>query len=120
MFFKELLFIAYDREVAFVSGMPVAFLDHFFLTILALSVVISMKIIGIILVSALLVIPGAAASQLTHRYDSMIVLSITIALTSTIGGLVISYFADLPSGATIVSLASFIFFAAFAVGQVRN
>jgi zinc transport system permease protein len=100
--------------------MPVAFLDHFFLTILALSVVISMKIIGIILVSALLVIPGAAASQLTHRYDSMIVFSIIIALISTIGGLVISYYADLPSGATIVSLASFIFFAAFAMGRIRR
>ncbi len=120
LFFKELLFVAYDREVALVSGMPVAFLDHFFLTILALSVVISMKIIGIILVSALLVIPGAAASQITRRYDSMIAFSILIALISTSGGLIISYYADLPSGATIVSLASFIFFAAFSVGQIRR
>ncbi|MBW2406975.1 MAG: metal ABC transporter permease [Deltaproteobacteria bacterium] len=120
MFFKELLFVAYDREVAFVSGMPVAFLDHFFLTILALSVVISMKIIGIILVSALLVIPGAAASQITHRYNSMIVISILIALISTSGGLVISYYADLPSGATIVTLASLIFFATFIIGRTRN
>lgn len=120
MFFKELLFVAYDREVAFVSGMPVAFLDHFFLTILALSVVISMKIIGIILVSALLVIPGAAASQITHRYNSMIVISILIALISTSGGLIISYYADLPSGATIVTLASLIFFATFFIGRTRN
>ncbi len=120
MFFKELLFVAYDREVAFVSGMPVAFLDHFLLTILALSVVISMKIIGIILVSALLVIPGAAASQITHRYNSMIVISILIALISTSGGLIISYYADLPSGATIVTLASLIFFATFFIGRTRN
>jgi zinc transport system permease protein len=120
LFFKELLFVAYDREVAFVSGMPVAFLDHFFLTILALSVVISMKIIGIILVSALLVIPGAAASQITRRYNSMIVFSILIALISTGGGLIISYYADLASGATIVALASLIFFATFAIGQTRK
>jgi zinc transport system permease protein len=120
LFFKELLFVAYDREVALVSGMPVAFLDHFFLTILALAVVISMKIIGIILVSALLVIPGAAASQISRRYDSMIAFSIIIALISTIGGLIISYYADLPSGAIIVALASFIFFVAFAVGKIRN
>jgi zinc transport system permease protein len=120
LFFKELLFVAYDREVAFVSGMPVAFLDHFFLTILALSVVISMKIIGIILVSALLVIPGAAASQITRRYNSMIAVSILIALISTSGGLIISYYADLPSGATIVTLASLIFFAAFMVGQTHK
>jgi len=120
MFFKELLFVAYDREVAWVSGMPVAFLDHFFLTILALSVVISMKIIGIILVSALLVIPGAAASLVTRRYNSMIAFSIIIALISTSGGLIISYYADLPSGATIVALACLIFFVAFAVGKLQK
>jgi len=120
LFFKELLFIAYDSEVAFVSGMPVTFLDHFFLTILALSVVISIKIVGIILVSALLVIPGAAALQVTDRYVSMITVSIAIAMISTIGGLVVSYYADLSSGAAIVTLASIIFFMAFAVGQFRK
>jgi len=120
LFFKEMLFVAYDREVAFVSGMPVAFLDHFFLTILALSVVISMKIIGIILVSALLVIPGAAASQITRHYVSMVTISISIALISTVGGLLISFYADLASGAIIVILASFIFFVAFTVGQFRK
>ena len=120
LFFKELLFVAYDREVAFVSGMPVAFLDHFFLTILALAVVISIKIIGIVLVSALLVIPGAAAAQITRRYVAMIAAAIVIALISTIGGLLISYYADLASGATIVILASAIFFITFAVSQIRK
>ncbi len=120
LFFKELLFVAYDQEVALVSGMPVAFLDHFFLTTLALAVVISMKIIGIVLVSALLVIPGAAAFQITRRYVSMIATSIAIALISTIGGLLISYYADMASGATIVILASIIFFMAFMVGRFRQ
>jgi zinc transport system permease protein len=120
LFFKQLLFVAYDREVAYVSGMPVAFLDHFFLTLLALAVVISIKVVGIVLVSALLVIPGAAALQITSRYVSMIAVSLAISLTSTIGGLFISYYADLASGATIVALASAIFFIAFAVGQIRK
>ena len=120
LLFKELLFVAYDQEVAFVSGMPVVFLDHFFLTILALSVVISMKVIGIILVSALLVIPGAAAMQLTRRYVSMIAAAIIISTASTIGGLILSYYADLASGATIVTLASFIFFISFLIGRFRN
>jgi zinc transport system permease protein len=120
LFFKELLFIAYDSEVALVSGMPVTFLDHFFLTILALSVVISIKIVGIILVSALLVIPGAAASQITDRYIPMIAASIAVALISTMGGLFISYYADLSSGATIVTLASIIFFVTFVIGQFRK
>lgn len=120
LLFKELLFVAYDEEVAFVSGMPVAVLDHFFLTILALSVVISMKVVGIILVSALLVIPGAAALQLTRRYVSMIVTAVIISMVSTIGGLTLSYYADLASGATIVTLASFIFFISYIVGRFRK
>ncbi len=120
LFFKELLFLAYDREVAYISGMPVSFLDHFFLTMLALSVVISVKIVGIILVSALLVIPGATAFQITRRYFSMLMVSICVALTSTIGGLIISYYADLASGATMVTLASCIFFIVFLVARLRE
>lgn len=120
LFFKELLFSAFDREVAFVSGMPVAFLDHFLLTILALSVVVSMKIIGLVLASALLVIPGAAASQITRHYVPMIAVSIAIAFISTVGGLFISYYMDVASGATIVTLASLIFFICFAINQFRK
>jgi len=120
LFFKELLFLSYDREVAHISGMPVAFLDHFFLSLLSLSVVISMKVVGIILVSALLVIPGAAASLLTNRYPSMILAAVFIAVVSTIGGLFISYIADLASGATIVTLASLIFFMTFALNQFKK
>jgi len=119
-FFKELLFVAFDSEVALVSGIPVIFLDHFFLTILAVAVVISIKIVGIVLVSALLVIPGAAASQVTDRYISMIAVSIGVALISTTGGLIISYYADLASGATIVTFASLIFFIMVGVGKLRK
>ena len=120
LFFKELLFISYDSEVALVSGISVHIFDHFLLTLLALTVVISMKVVGIILVSALLVIPGAAAAQLTTRYVSMVAVAIAVALTATFGGLIISYYADLASGATIVTLAAFIFFIAFIWGWVRK
>lgn len=92
----------------------------FLLTILALSVVISIKIVGIVLVSALLVIPGAAALQLTNRYPLMIATSIAVALTATTGGLFISYYADIASGATIVTLASAFFFGAFVIGRIRK
>lgn len=120
LLFKELLFVSFDREVALVSGLSVTFLDHFLLTILAFAVVISIKIVGIVLVSALLVIPGAAAQQITGRYHLMIAAAIVIALTATIGGLLISYYADLASGATIVTLASILFFGAFMVGRIRR
>ncbi len=120
LFFKEFLFVAFDSEVAHVSGIPVRFLDHFFLSILSLTVVISMKVVGIILVSALLVIPGAAAAQITDRCGSMFAVAVAVALVSTVGGLWISYYADIASGAAIVTLAALIFFAFFGVGKLMK
>jgi zinc transport system permease protein len=120
LLFKEFLFVAFDPEVARVSGIPVVFLDHLLLTLLALAVVISIKVIGIVLVSALLVIPGATALQITRRYGPAIALSIATGLVSTVGGLVLSYYADLASGATIVMLGSVLFFAALLWGRRRR
>jgi len=120
LFFKEMLFIAFDREVAYVSGIAVTLFDHFFLTLLAVSIVISIKLVGIVLVSALLVIPGAAAAQVTRHYSTMIAVAIAVALTATVGGLFVSYYADLASGATIVTLAATIFFLTLGWAQVRG
>jgi zinc transport system permease protein len=115
--FKEFLFTAFDPEVARVSGLPVVFLDHLLLTMLALAVVISIKVIGIVLVSALLVIPGATALQITRRYGRALGLSVLTGVVATVGGLFLSYYADLASGATIVAVASFLFFVALIVGR---
>jgi zinc transport system permease protein len=120
LFFKEMLFVAYDPEVAHVSGMPIAFLDHFFLTLLAFSVIISIKVVGIVLVAALLVIPAAAAAQITERYKPMLAVSVIVALLSSTGGLLLSYYADLASGATIVTLASAVFFVLYLIGHLRR
>ena len=114
------MFIAFDQEVARVNGVPVTLLDHFFLTLLAVAVVISIKMVGIVLVSALLVIPGAAASQVARRYGAMIGVSIAVAVISTTGGLVLSYYADLASGAVIVTLAALLFFIAFGLGRLKK
>jgi ABC-type Mn2+/Zn2+ transport system permease subunit len=118
--FKEFLFVAFDEEVARASGLPVALLDHLLLTMLALAVVISIKVIGIVLVSALLVIPGATALQLTRRYGLAILLSVLTGLVATLGGLILSYYADLASGATIVTVASLLFFVALVLGRLRS
>jgi ABC-type Mn2+/Zn2+ transport system permease subunit len=73
-----------------------------------------------VLVSALLVIPGATAAQVTDRYGAMFAVAIVVALFSTIGGLCISYYADLASGATIVTLAAMIFFIFLGIGKWRR
>jgi len=108
-FFKELLFFIFDEELARVNGIPVTFIFYMLLTLIAITVVVSIKIVGIILVSSLLVIPGSASYLLTHRFNWMMVYSVLIGTGSTMVGLAISYKFDLAAGATIVITSAFVF-----------
>ncbi len=118
-FFKELLYISFDEESAQVNGVPVAFLYYYLLTLMAVTIVISMKVVGIILVSALLVIPAAAAYEVSSHYRSVLVLSVLIGLVSALGGLLISYRFNTASGATIVLVAAAVFLLLFTLRSLR-
>jgi ABC-type Mn2+/Zn2+ transport system permease subunit len=107
--FKELFFVSFDEELAKVSGLPVEKLYYLLLCLIAVTVVISIKIVGIILVAALLVIPAAAAFQLTNNFRPMMLISASLGALSGILGLLLSYWFDLPSGATIVLVATALF-----------
>jgi ABC-type Mn2+/Zn2+ transport system permease subunit len=98
IFYKEFLFITYDIEMALVTGLPVRMLNFLMLTLIALVIVISIKAVGIVLVSALVVTPAAAALQLTFDFKKMIGLSAIIGISSSWIGLLFSVLLDLPSG----------------------
>jgi ABC-type Mn2+/Zn2+ transport system permease subunit len=110
LFFKELLFVSFDPEMAEVTGVPAGKIYFLLLSLVALTVVVSIKVVGIVLVSALLVTPAAAAYQLTEDFRRMMALAVLIGVASTVGGLLLSYALDTASGATIVLLATLIFF----------
>jgi len=110
LFFKELLFVVFDAEMATVTGVPAAKIYFLLISLMALTVVLSIKVVGIVLVSALLVTPAAAAYQLTENFRRMMLLSILIGVASSVGGLLLSYELDTASGATIVLLSTLIFF----------
>ena len=112
LFFKELLFITFDPEMARVVGLPVTALNFLLVTLIALTVVVSLKVVGIILVSALIVTPAAAAWQLTERFGRMMIVAVLFGVVSTVGGLLLSYWLNIASGATIVLLSTVIFFLA--------
>jgi zinc transport system permease protein len=118
--FKELLFLSFDEEVARASGVAVAPVYYFFLLAMAVTIVIAIKLIGIILVSAMMVLPAATARQLTERYHRLVWWSVGLAVTAVVGGLMLSYFLDLASGATIVLVFGVLFFASFLYSTVRN
>jgi zinc transport system permease protein len=109
VFFKELLFISFDEETATASGIPVRFVYYGLLVTLALVIVISIKLVGIILVSALLVIPGASGTQISRNYRGVLAAAMIIGVASVVAGLYLSFWYDIASGATIV-LALFAFF----------
>ena len=113
MIMKELLFTTFNEELAIVSGIPTRLIKSLFLLSMAVAIVISIKVVGIILVSALLVIPGAVAQLLSKSFYPMLLISCSAALFSTIAGLYFSYQFDLSPGGTIVLITTALFFAAF-------
>ena len=119
-FYKELVFISFDEEMAWVCGIPVKILRYALLAVLALVIIVAIYLVGIILVSALLVIPAAVARNLTNHIRTMLLVSSGVAVGSTLGGLELSYRIDLPSGATIVMILALLFFLATLWGKRRR
>ena len=120
LLFKELLFVAFDEEVARANGLPVTPLYFVLLSCLALAVVAAIRVVGIVLVEALLVITAAIGYQLARGYRAMLCLSVVAAVLSAVIGLCVSYFLNIAAGATIVLVLTLLFFAALAVGRARR
>jgi len=120
LLFKELLFVAFDEEVARASGLPVTVLSFLLLTGLALAVVAAIRVVGIILVEALLVIPAAIGYQLAQGYRAMLCIAVLSAVLSAVAGLFISYFFNVAAGATIVLVLTLVFGLAVAVARNRR
>ncbi len=111
LFFKEIIFITFDKTVAKASGLPVDVFEYSIVAILSFVIVFSIKLIGIILVSAFLIIPAATTIFIANNYKKVIMLSIVLNLVIFYSGFFLSYKLDLPAGATIVTIGALIFFA---------
>ena len=117
---RPLLYTSFDPVVAQAAGIRAGFVDYALLVILALTIIVSLQAVGIVLVAALLVTPAAAAAQLTQRFVPMMLLSCAFGVFSTVGGLYASYELHASSGATIVLLATLVFFAALGINAARR
>jgi len=120
VFFKDLMFVAFDPEMAEVTGIPASRLYFLLISMMALTVVMSIKVVGIVLVSALIVIPAAAAYQLTEKFRTMMALSVIFGVGSSVVGLMLSDWLRTASGATIVLLATLLFFVCAAFSPRRR
>jgi zinc transport system permease protein len=108
---RQLFAVSQDEEYARVTGLPVRLLNLLVAVTAAATVTVAMRIVGLLLVSALMVIPVAAAQQLTRSFAVTFAGAVAIGVATTLGGTTLSYYQDLPPGGTIVLLAIAVFVA---------
>lgn len=110
LFFKEFQLLSFDPEMAEALGLRAGPLSFLMLLLVALTIVLSLDAVGVMLVFALVVTPASAAYQLTYSYRALFGLSVLFGNLSCLLGLALSYWFDVPSGATIVLTATALFF----------
>jgi len=113
IFFKEFMIISFDPVFAFTQKIPVNFFNNFLLILLSLTIVISIQAVGVVLVTAMLVTPGAAAYLISKKLKQMMFISAGFGMLSSVAGLYLSYYANIASGSAIVLSATAIFLLVF-------
>jgi len=106
LLYKELLFYTFDPLGAQAAGLPVHLLNFGLMVLIALTIVASLKAVGVVLVLALLITPGATAYLLVKRLHQMMILGAVIGVVASVSGMYLSYFFNLPSGPAIVLVVS--------------
>ncbi|MFI1766042.1 metal ABC transporter permease [Streptomyces sp. NPDC020800] len=101
---RQLFAVSQDEEFARVTGLPVRALNLLVAVTAAVTVTVAMRVVGLILVSALMVVPVAAAQQLTRSFAATFAIAVAIGVTVSVGGAVTSFYQDVPPGATVVLL----------------
>ena len=120
VFFKQLLFYSFDPVGAQVRGLNVSFLNYLFLIILSLVIIGSIQTVGIILVLSMLIIPAAAAKLATKTFINSIKLSIFFGVISSVSGLYLSYYFNLPSGPSMSLVATGLFIIVFTINSLTT
>ena len=120
LLFKEFLVISFDPVLAATIRLPAERLRNLMLVLIALTIVVSLQTVGVGLVSAMLVTPGATAYLLTRRLPTMMLIAALIGAFSSIAGLYLSFYVNVASGAAVVLIATFIFFLVFLFAPARG
>ena len=124
LFYKELFYITFDEESARAGGLPVEGLNTMLMVLTAVAVVVSMRVVGILLVSSYIVLPASAALLVARGFRDTIVLASALALFSTVAGLTAAFYLDAAAGGAIVLVLVGTFVSALAYhmwgGKVRG
>ncbi len=120
MLYKEFQALAFDEEFSEIAGVPAHALYLVLLCLVALSIIVLIRVVGIVLVMALLTIPTAIARQFTQRFQRIILSSTVCAVILTVMGLWLSFLFDLPSGATIVLVLASVFLISALIKKLKQ
>jgi zinc transport system permease protein len=115
LFYEEFFFMTFDEDAARVSGIRVDLLNSTLAVLSAVTVVLAMKVVGILLVAAMIIIPAAAGLQIARSFRQSIWLSALISMATVSGGLVTAALWDLPPAGTIVVFSTLVFLACLAL-----
>ncbi|MFS4093895.1 metal ABC transporter permease [Streptomyces sp. AF1A] len=119
---RQLFAVSQDEEFARVTGLPVRALNLLVAVTAAVTVTVAMRVVGLILVSALMVVPVAAAQQLARSFAATFAIAVALGVTVSVGGTITSFYRDVPPGATIVllTIAAFVALTALATPLARR
>lgn len=109
LFIHPIISVAFDKEFARSQGIPATFFEYMLMLLIALTIVSCLRMVGIVLAISLLTIPQTTANLFTYKFNNIIWLSIGIGFISCLGGLLVSYWLNVPSGATIIFFSILIY-----------
>ncbi len=115
--YRPLLFTTFDEEVAEASGVNTMLVEVLLMIVLSATVLATMSVIGVTLIAATLVVPAVVARMLTDSFSTMLLIATVVGAVSGFIGMNLSFHLDLPSGSTIVLVATAMFLVAFALGD---
>ncbi|HEX9547095.1 MAG TPA: metal ABC transporter permease [Acidimicrobiales bacterium] len=118
--YKQLLFVTFDAEVAASYGVRTGLVDVVFSLLLAAAIIATMRILGVTLISAAIVTPAVVARLATDRFSRMLVLSVVVGAVCGFGGMYVSYYGDIASGATITLFAAAVFAVVYVTTLIRG
>ena len=118
--YKYLLFATFDPEVAGFYGVPTGWIDAGFALLLAAIIVVSLQVLGVTMIAAAIVIPPVAARMLTNDFAKMLMLSVAIGAFCGLGGLYMSFYIDVSSGASVVLFSATLFLIALGYTSFMN
>ena len=120
VWYRKMLFSTFDPDVAQVSGVNVSVVEVVLLSLLSLTILVTMRVIGTLLISALLVIPAAAARMTTNSFSRLLWISPLIGAVTCFIGMNLSYHLDTSASATIILLDALVFIAVYTAAGTRN